>query len=84
MEKLAVVILNFNGVQHLKTHLPQVLKNSTPYDVIVADNGSNDDENSDHNNGGIQKTKKPRKWSKAVQKHPKAIQSDSKTFQKLK
>ena len=43
MEKLAVVILNFNGVQHLKTHLPQVLKNSTPYDVIVADNGSNDD-----------------------------------------
>ena len=43
MEKLAVVILNFNGVKHLKNYLPQVLKNSNPYDVIVADNCSSDE-----------------------------------------
>mgnify|MGYP001431663901 CR=1 FL=1 len=42
MKKLAVVILNFNGVEHLKKHLSQVLKNSLPYDVIVADNCSTD------------------------------------------
>ena len=42
MKKLAVVILNFNGVEHLKKHLSQVLRNSNPYDVIVADNCSTD------------------------------------------
>ena len=42
MEKIAVVILNFNGVEHLKKHLSQVLRNSHPYDVIVADNCSTD------------------------------------------
>ena len=42
MKKLAVVILNFNGVEHLKKHLTQIIKNSSPYDVIVADNCSTD------------------------------------------
>jgi hypothetical protein len=42
MKKLAVVILNFNGVEHLKKHLLQVIENSSPYEVIVADNCSTD------------------------------------------
>ena len=42
MKKLAVVILNFNGVEHLKKHLTQIIKNSSPYDIIVADNCSTD------------------------------------------
>ena len=43
MEKLAVVILNYNGVDHLKKHLLHVLERSKPYDVIVADNYSTDE-----------------------------------------
>lgn len=42
MKKAAVVILNFNGVEHLKKHLNNVLMHSAPYDVIVADNCSTD------------------------------------------
>ena len=42
MKKVAVVILNYNGVDHLKKHLNKVLKHSAPYDVIVADNCSTD------------------------------------------
>lgn len=42
MKKVAVVILNYNGVEHLKKHLNNVLKYSAPYDVIVADNCSTD------------------------------------------
>ena len=42
MKKVAVVILNYNGVEHLKKHLNNVLKHSAPYDVIVADNCSTD------------------------------------------
>jgi len=40
--ELAVVILNFNGSQHLRTFLPSVLEH-TPYPIFVADNGSTDD-----------------------------------------
>lgn len=41
---VAVVILNWNGIDHLKTYLPSVLEHS-PQDVTVwvADNGSTDD-----------------------------------------
>lgn len=43
-QSVAVVILNWNGLQHLKTYLPSVLKH-TPrsVDIWVADNGSSDD-----------------------------------------
>lgn len=42
--KTAVVILNYNGAQHLATYLPSVIR-YTPkaVDIIVADNGSTDD-----------------------------------------
>ena len=42
--KVAVVILNWNGIEHLKTYLPSVLEH-TPSEVViwVADNGSTDD-----------------------------------------
>lgn len=38
----AVVILNYNGEEHLRRFLPSVVKNSDGADVIVADNGSTD------------------------------------------
>lgn len=42
--KVAVVILNWNGLSLLKEYLPRVLDNTDPdvADVIVADNGSTD------------------------------------------
>jgi len=43
--KVSIVILNWNGSQHLKRFLPSIVKYSG-YDwaeVVVADNGSNDD-----------------------------------------
>lgn len=43
MNTLSVVLLNFNGKHHLESFLPSVVKYSNPYDVIVVDNGSNDD-----------------------------------------
>ena len=43
MEKLAVVLLNFNGRKHLETFLPSVILNSQPHTIFVVDNGSNDD-----------------------------------------
>lgn len=44
MNKVAVVILNWNGLGLLKEYLPRVLDNTDPEiaDVIVADNGSTD------------------------------------------
>jgi GT2 family glycosyltransferase len=42
MEKLAVVILNYNGRQLLEKFLPSVVAH-TPYKVVVADNHSTDD-----------------------------------------
>jgi GT2 family glycosyltransferase len=40
---VAVVILNYNGRQHLATFLPSVLAYSSGAAVVVADNGSTDD-----------------------------------------
>ena len=42
MEKIAIVILNFNGEKHLRRFLPAVVSNSRPAKVIVADNCSTD------------------------------------------
>ncbi len=42
MERTAVVILNWNGLQQLQHYLPSVVT-TTPYaDIVVADNGSTD------------------------------------------
>ncbi len=42
--RVAVVILNWNGVQHLRQFLPSVVENTPAWvDVVVADNGSNDE-----------------------------------------
>ncbi len=38
----AIVILNYNGAQHLQTYLPSVLENSPNWDIIIADNASTD------------------------------------------
>lgn len=40
--KVAVVILNWNGVEFLEKFLPTVIKYSSPHEVIVADNCSSD------------------------------------------
>jgi len=39
----AVVILNWNGQDHLSTYLPSVVEYSKGARVIVADNGSTDE-----------------------------------------
>jgi GT2 family glycosyltransferase len=41
--KLAIVILNYNGRKHLETYLPSVVANSGEHKIIVADNASTDD-----------------------------------------
>ncbi|MDH5379639.1 MAG: glycosyltransferase family 2 protein [Cyclobacteriaceae bacterium] len=43
MKSVAVIILNFNGREHLERFLPSVTRYSTPHKIIVADNGSTDD-----------------------------------------
>lgn len=45
MKKVAVIILNWNGLKLLKEFLPSVCRYTSPQlaDVIVADNGSEDD-----------------------------------------
>lgn len=40
--RVAVVILNWNGVQHLQHYLPRVVATTADADIVVADNGSND------------------------------------------
>ena len=40
--KIAVVILNWNGLQHLQHYLPRVVNTTPDADVVVADNGSTD------------------------------------------
>lgn len=40
--KIAVVILNYNGEEHLRRFLPSVVSNSGGADIVVADNGSTD------------------------------------------
>ncbi len=41
--KTAVVILNWNGLQHLQHYLPSVVATTPDADIVVADNGSTDD-----------------------------------------
>ena len=41
--KTAVVILNWNGLQHLQHYLPRVVETTPDADIVVADNGSTDD-----------------------------------------
>ena len=41
--KVAVVILNWNGLQHLQHYLPSVVSTTPDADIVVADNGSTDD-----------------------------------------
>ncbi|MFM7387515.1 MAG: glycosyltransferase family 2 protein [Bacteroidota bacterium] len=43
MRELAIVILNYNGKQHLATFLPSVVKHTEEHAIVVIDNGSNDD-----------------------------------------
>ena len=43
MEKTAVIILNCNGAQMLRTYLPSVIAHTKGAEIIVADNGSTDD-----------------------------------------
>lgn len=43
MKKIAVVILNWNGVQLLEQFLPSVVQYSSEADIYVADNASTDD-----------------------------------------
>jgi GT2 family glycosyltransferase len=38
----AIVILNYNGEQHLQTYLPSVIDNSPNWDILIADNASTD------------------------------------------
>ena len=40
--KTAVVILNWNGLQHLQYYLPSVIATTPDADIVVADNGSTD------------------------------------------
>lgn len=42
MEKTAVIILNWNGAQMLRTYLPSVIAHTKGAEIIVADNGSTD------------------------------------------
>ncbi|WP_296618363.1 glycosyltransferase family 2 protein [Marivirga sp.] len=42
-DSVAVVILNFNGRNYLEKFLPNVIQNSSPHEVIIADNASTDD-----------------------------------------
>lgn len=42
-QRVAVVILNWNGRHHLATYLPSVVQHSPEAEIIVIDNGSTDD-----------------------------------------
>ena len=43
MERIAIVILNWNGRRMLERFLPSVLEHTGGVEVIVADNASTDD-----------------------------------------
>ena len=43
MKQTAVVILNWNGLQHLQHYLPSVVRTTPEVDIVVADNGSTDE-----------------------------------------
>jgi len=40
--KIAIVILNWNGLNHLKKFLPSVVKHSDKHNIYVIDNNSSD------------------------------------------
>lgn len=40
--KCSIIILNWNGVAHLRTYLPSVVAHTPEAEIIVADNGSTD------------------------------------------
>ena len=42
MDKIAVVILNYNGIKHLKRFLPYVEKYNSGYGIYIADSNSTD------------------------------------------
>lgn len=42
MARVAILILNFNGEEHLQRFLPSIISNSQNCDIIVGDNGSTD------------------------------------------
>ena len=42
MQKIAVVILNYNGRHYLEKFLPSVIQHSPGAHIVVADNGSSD------------------------------------------
>ncbi|MCC5928548.1 MAG: glycosyltransferase family 2 protein [Cyclobacteriaceae bacterium] len=42
MEKVAIVLLNYNGAEILPKFLPSVVQWSVPYKIYLADNGSDD------------------------------------------
>lgn len=41
-DKVAIVILNYNGVKHLEQFLPSVVEHSAAHEIIIADNASTD------------------------------------------
>ena len=41
--KVAIVVLNYNGLNLLKIFIPQLIKNCLGLDFYVVDNGSDDD-----------------------------------------
>ena len=41
--KVAIVVLNYNGLNLLKIFIPQLIKNCLGVDIYVVDNGSEDD-----------------------------------------
>ena len=43
MQELAIVILNYKGLQHLTTFLPNVCANSVGFPIIIIDNASTDE-----------------------------------------
>ena len=43
MKRIAIVILNWNGVDMMRRFLPSVVENSKEADIVVVDNGSTDD-----------------------------------------
>lgn len=42
MDKLSIVLLNFNGRKHLETFLPSVVEHTQQFPIYVVDNGSTD------------------------------------------
>lgn len=43
MKKVGIVILNWNGKEHLETYLPSVIAHSKEAEIVVIDNNSSDD-----------------------------------------